>query len=106
VSRFNVYMSQRFEGCRCIANARDPHRGRDVKVYAVPGEFDLVGVSDGTDVWIAPVAADPFSVSVKRIMEIIKEGGVPPPIARQRHRIVVAPEVTIPAKKERVRVHA
>lgn len=105
MSRFNSYLSQRFEGCRCIAHARDPHRERDVKIYAVPGEFDLVGVSDGTDVWIAPVIADPFSVSIKRIMEIMKAGGQPPPIHRQRHRVVVPTEVT-PQKKERVRVQA
>jgi hypothetical protein len=54
----------------------------------LPGEFEIVGVSDGTDAWIAPVSGDPFSVSVKRILEDIRSGKMPAQ-QRQRTRVLV-----------------
>ena len=37
------------EGERLIARARDTSRGRDVTIHAMPGYWDVVGISDGTD---------------------------------------------------------
>lgn len=94
MARFNEYFKNHWEGCRLLAEARDNHRNRDVRIYMVPGEFDIVGVSDGTDAWVAPVAIDPFSVSVKRILEDIREGKDPRAvIAPKRRRInITEPE--------------
>lgn len=66
---FKHHINSHFSGCVCLAQTRDECRDRTVHVYALPGEFDLVGVSDGTDAWVAPVVADPFSVNVKRLLE-------------------------------------
>lgn len=62
MSKFNVYMNSHFSagGCRLIARARDTSRQRDVKLFAIPGHYDVVGVSDGVDAWVAPAAAGPF----------------------------------------------
>lgn len=109
-NRFNTYMTSHFSGCRLLANAVDPYRNSQVKLYALPGEFDLVGVTDGTDAWMAPVSGDPFSVSVKRIMSDIREGKEVASPGRQRQRVVIAqPRTRVtteqqPQRKERVRV--
>lgn len=68
------YMGNHFGSCRVIAYAFDNCRGRDVSIFAVPGEFDDVGVSDGTDCWIAPAAASLFSVNVQRLMQDLQAG--------------------------------
>lgn len=75
--RFNKFMQSHFAGCRLLAHARDTCRNRQVKVYALPGEFDVVGVSDGVDAWMAPVVADPFTVNVGRLLQQIREGKDP-----------------------------
>lgn len=84
--RFNEYFKNHFAGCRVLANARDEHRGRDVKIFQVPGEFDFVGVSDGTDVWIAPTGINPFSVDVPRILADIRAGKEPPTVQPSMRR--------------------
>lgn len=79
-----------------LANARDEHRNRDVRLYLMPGEFDTVGVTDGTDAWVAPVIADPFSVNIARLMQDVREGKIirPNEASRKRHRIIISQEVT------------
>lgn len=86
MSRFNSYFSSHFAGCRLLAQANDPHRNRDVKLYQFPGEFDYVGVTDGHESWVAPAVASIFSVNVKRILDDIKEGKEPEvgPLLRRR----------------------
>ena len=73
-----------------LANARDEHRNRDVRLYLMPGEFDTVGVTDGTDAWVAPVIADPFSVNIIQIMKDVRDGKIikPNEVPRKRHRII------------------
>jgi hypothetical protein len=78
---WKTYISSKFSGCRHIASARDPHRGRDVKLYAVPGEFEHVGVSDGTDCWIAPVATSFVETTCRRQLDLILLGKEPLPAA-------------------------
>lgn len=84
--KYNRYFESQFAGCLLLAKAFDPHRNREVELRMLPGEFEVVGVSDGTDCWIAPVSGDPFSVSVKRILDGIREGKMP---AQQRTRVRV-----------------
>lgn len=90
MARFNEYFKNHWDGCRLLAEARDNHRNRDVRIFMVPGEFDIVGVSDGTDAWVAPVAIDPFSVSVKRILEDIRAGKDPRAVIARKRRTIAA----------------
>jgi hypothetical protein len=81
MNRFNQYMNNGFSGCRLLAYARDNCRHRDVRIYQVPGFVEEVGVTDGTDSWIAPVIADPFSVNIRQIMRDLFDGKpIPAPI--------------------------
>jgi hypothetical protein len=86
VSKFNLYLNNHFAGygCRLIARARDTSRGRDVTIHAIPGYWDVVGVSDGTDAWIAPTAAGPFfktsTGDVGKIMKALEAGDPLPPV--------------------------
>lgn len=64
-------MTSRFVGCRRIAMARDETKNRDVRLYALPESFDVVGVNDGIDCWIAPTSGDPFGAGVKQALEAI-----------------------------------
>ena len=86
------YMGNKFAGCQLLAYAHDHCRLRDVRIYLIPGEFDDVGVTDGVDVWIAPVIADPFSVNVARLLADLQAGKplpkpIPPQAKRERIRI-------------------
>lgn len=77
ISSFKYWINNRFEGCVHIATTHDPYRNRDVKVYAMPGDFELVGISDGVDCWVAPVSANPFirfGVDVKKLLGLLREG--------------------------------
>lgn len=74
MSRFNHYFNGDFSGCRHLANAHDPHRDRDVRIYQIPGEIECVGVTDGVDKWIAPVVAELFTVNILKIMRDLHDG--------------------------------
>lgn len=97
--KFNAFMNSHFRtaGCRLIARARDECRNRDVSIYAMPGYWDVVGVSDGIDAWVCPVAAGAFFKSntgdVYELMRALKDGHPLPP---------VPPVAGKPAKPRRV----
>lgn len=74
---FKHHITNHFSGCRLLASTYDIYRGREVKVYMVPGTFDHVGVCDGTDAWVAPVEADPFKVNIREILGKILAGENP-----------------------------
>lgn len=74
MANYKVWMNRQFAGCRKVANAYDPYRQREVQLFMMPGEFEYVGVYDGVDAWVAPVVADPFSVSIKRIFQDVQNG--------------------------------
>lgn len=75
------YINTGFSGCQRLAYARDHVRSRDVSIWLVPGERADVGISDGTDAWIAPVSADCFSVNVARLIADLEAGrGIPKPV--------------------------
>lgn len=100
MSRFNRFMESHFAGCRLLANTTDNCRGRQVRVYALPGEFAVVGVCDGVDAWLAPVVADPFSVNVSRLLDRLRAGeDIKVEAPRVRVRVEIKPQA-----KERVRV--
>lgn len=110
MNRFNQYMMSHFRDCRLLASAYDHCRHRAVRLYHIPGEFAFVGVTDGTDAWVAPVVADPFSVHVGRLLAAIQAGA---PMPRVRVRVAMPhlgqprtkhQETTPSTTKERTRV--
>lgn len=78
MSRFNHYFANDFASCLLVGYARDHHRGRDVRIFKMPGDVENVGVTDGIDKWIAPVIANPFSINVIQWMKNHLDG-VPNP---------------------------
>lgn len=87
MSRYNHLFANHFGSCRLLKVGRDPHRERDVKIYAIPGEFDVVGISDGTDSWVAPVATG-FLEDVRKILVRIQAGeDVKPLVSAGRRKI-------------------
>ncbi len=87
MSRFNTYFNSDFSGCKLIAETHDPYRDRPIRVFWIPGEDSFVGVSDGTDRWIAPVAGDPFGINIRQVMADVRAGKShyrPPASGRKR----------------------
>lgn len=106
MSRFNNYFMNDFASCKLIAYARDPHRGRNVRLYLMPGHIDVVGVTDGIDKWIAPVIANPFSVDIIKWMKNHLDGVPnPPPVAPSssgsRRRLTLAADPDQPPTRAR-----
>lgn len=103
---YRNWINCHFDNCRLLANAYDEHRNRAVRVFMMPGVFDVVGVSDGVDAWVAPVIADPFSVSVKRILDDIQAGKDPAVESKGRRRVhllqPVIEQPTPPTPRKRV----
>lgn len=111
MNRFNAYMAGHFSGCRLLAHARDEHRGRDVKLFKIPGHWDVVGVTDGTDSWIAPTAAGPFFktadgdvADIMRRLQAGEELPPPPDAPRKRARLVLEDAAPPAARKPRQRI--
>lgn len=69
MANFKLYMNSNYAGCRLVATGYDPHRKRDVRMYQIPGEPEALGVSDGTDRWIAPLSS-PF---LKPVLDAIRQ---------------------------------
>lgn len=131
MSDFKYHIGNKFSSCKLIGKGIDPHRGRDVKLFHMPGDFQYVGVFDGTDAFIAPVNIDPYSAGIMRAFDDIRAGkeivvqelakprvrvrqqrelplGLPePPQAspKPRDRVLAAPTPQN-ASRERVRVRA
>lgn len=79
------HLTNHFGNCQLLAVARDVHRGRDVRIYLVPGWPDThVGVSDGTDAWIAPVVADPFTVRIAEVITKVRNGTFTGPVTPEK----------------------
>ena len=108
VSDLKYHQKNNFAQCRHIANAYDPHRHRDVRLYHIPGDFTIVGVSDGTDTWIAPTSCNPFSVDVVRLYERIRNGEILEAPNQVRKRVLVNPipsQVPSTPTTTRTRIH-
>lgn len=99
--RYNHHFSNQFSACRLLKTGRDPHRERDVKIYAIPGEFDVVGITDGVDSWVAPVATG-FLEDVRKMLQRIQAGEDVQPTTSPRRRIATAEVETTPTGRRRV----
>lgn len=109
--RFNQYMNAHFRQseCRLIARAHDNSRNRDVCLYALPGHFDLIGVSDGVDAWIAPAVPGPFygnaTADCADILRRLKAGEAIPDVRATRTRVRLEDDPTPqPRSRNRVRI--
>ncbi len=99
ISNFKYHMTNRFAGCVHIATTHDPYRNRVVQIFAMPGDFELVGIYDGVDRWVAPVSAEPFvnfGVKVKALLESLRAGTFQRPVesTAARRRITLDPDPT------------
>ena len=74
MTRFNNHFNNNFGSCRCIAKAWDHCRNRDVSIYQIPNEIEVVGIHDGTDSWVAPVRDEIFSVPIAKLMDELRAG--------------------------------
>jgi hypothetical protein len=82
--RFNEYLRSHFSGCRLLAEGHDMCRNRHVQVFLIPGYFDDVGFTDGTDSFIVPLAAESCTgsggllrgVNLRELVGRIKNGEV------------------------------
>lgn len=101
---YKQFINSNFAGCRLLAETRDIHRNRDVRVYMLPTDRDHVGVSDGVDCWIAPVVADPFQVDVRKLIADIDCGVERPVVQAKRQRLRVLDQEEPQQQKGRVRV--
>jgi hypothetical protein len=89
VSRFNHYFQNQFAGCVVLAIGRDEGRDRDVRIVALPGEFSVVGLCDGTDTWVAGVNSmgSPLIAQAAARLKMLADGTLhltPTPGARRR----------------------
>lgn len=117
MNRFNQYIASHFGGCRLLARAHDDCRDRRVTIHQIPGFWDVVGVTDGTDAWIAPASAGAFfrtaTGDVADIMRRLQAGEdvgpVPdaPPAKKRRALVDEQPaEEKLPRRTRRALVEA
>lgn len=87
-TRFNEHMRSHFRDCRLIHEGFDPNRQREARYFALPGEFDLIGYSDGTDSFMIPAKNNPFlATQIHRALASILAGEdfhYEPPTPRRR----------------------
>lgn len=105
--RYNHHFANHFGSCRLLYEGRDPHRGRDVQVRLIPGEFDVVGVTDGVDAWVASTATAPSEMfdKVRRIIADIRDGKAPSALVEPRtRRPIHLPTAEAPPPRERRRI--
>lgn len=122
MGKFTRYFENGFSGCTPLAKTYDNCRKREVTVFLIPGEVEVVGCFDQTDAWIAPVSADPFTVNIQRLVQDFYAGKFtglvvdPPKPARrtlkraeesppppQRRRL--NPPPSVPQTSQRRRLH-
>lgn len=87
MNRFNQHFSTHFSSCLTLVEGHDPHRDRRVVVKAIPGEFEVVGITDGVDAWVAPITVAPSALfdKVRVAMDALRKGKpMPEPTVRRR----------------------
>ena len=100
--KYNVYFANHFRDCRLLVRGYDPHRQRQVEVRLIPGEWDVVGISDGVDAWVAPVVVDsPLFQKARHAMADIRAGKDPKPLEARR-RVLIDDEETKPSPTGRI----
>ena len=129
MNAYKHHFANHFKSCRLLGKGHDPHRNREVEFRALPGNFDLVGITDGVDAWICP-ASSPFILKIKQALDQIREGGNPdvvmlareddsPPKKRKRvveeeepepqprkRRAVIEEEEEVQPRRRRINVHS
>lgn len=108
--RYNRHLCEHFKNCRLLKIGHDPHRNRRVEIRFIPGEFEVVGMTDGVEAWVAPLATGFLEDVRKMLAELQKTGKFPEavvePEKRRKERVRIQldePEV-LPPKRERVRI--
>ncbi len=110
-------MISQFSSCKLLAVSRDLNRGRDVRIYHIPGCFTEVGIADGTDSWIAPAAASCFDAPIQKLLDeirltgklpvapyVARKAAVPEPPRRERKRAIIGlPAIVAEALPDRPR---
>lgn len=86
MTKYNRDFANHFGSRMILARARDNHRDRDVTLHLISDDHSVVGVTDGTDAWIAPVVGRPFDVDVVRILEDLRKGKMPELQNSPKHR--------------------
>lgn len=82
MSNFNFLLKSHFKGCEQLGVILDPHRDREIKIYKLPDQHDLVGYFDGVDAWLVSFK----HAQVKMHMQPV----------RKRLTVEVAPAVNTP----------
>lgn len=106
---YKHYMNNGMRGCRLIAYKHDPHRNRDVRAFAVPGQFDVVLLTDGVDSWVCPaMKGHPYFDDYWQLLNKIANGEpIPPPtpiVHRARVRAAAEPQPDPEPARKRVRI--
>lgn len=115
MGKFTTFINSHFQGsgCRLIARAYDKCRDRRVTLHAIPGYYDCVGVTDGTDAWIAPAVTGPFmetsTGNCAEIMRCLQAGEALPPVpdwpdSPKRSRVALDDDDTPPRAPTRSRI--
>lgn len=109
--KFNHLMNSHFQasGCRLLGEGFDVHRERQVRIYALPGYTDVIGLTDGTDAWIAPaIVGTYFGVDLNEQVRRLQAGQpLLEPGARstpKRKRVVLDEEEPAPRPTGRARI--
>jgi hypothetical protein len=101
MANYKHYMNSNYAGCRLLAETYDRHRNRDVRIYALPGLVDVVGITDGVDKWIAPARNELFSVPA---LDLLRDPSLPTHLKRARapqvrKRVKLAADTTSIARR-------
>lgn len=72
--KYNSYLNSHFSGCRTLGHGHDPHRNREVQFKMLPGEFEVIGITDGVDAWICPLNS-PFVAHIKKALDHFRATG-------------------------------
>ena len=87
--KYNRYFINHFRDCRLLVSGYDPHRVRQVEIRLIPGEWDVVGISDGIDAWVAPIVVDsPLFQKARSVMADIRNGKDPKPLEARRRVLI------------------
>lgn len=94
--KYNHLFDSRFSGCLHLASYHDPHRNRNVKIFMIPGDHEVVGVSDGVDAWIAPAnimvpghSGGPGKIDLVAILHSVRAGTFKGPAAAKIPRRMI-----------------
>jgi hypothetical protein len=106
MSRYKELQRSGFSGCTLLHEGVDPHRNRPARYYALPGEFGLIGYSDGTDTFLIPVSgfvpreATGALDKIRNGERFVYKASVVEPVLRRRQRVVEEPQPEQPRRRQ------